>query len=167
MARNLENSTSDNSNIQEMGPGGSTKLNMVLGGTAPPPRGSTMSTTAVTTRDEVHGTTIMAQIVPPRQVQAVQHKAHAAEATAQASHSRASRTEQPTPVTKPAPAAQPAPDEQSTHVAQPAPTEQPTWPSLLPPSSPLTWSRLLIRPILLPWPYKQPKSPQDYLNHPG
>ena len=96
-------------------------------GTAPPSRGSTMATTAVTTRDEVHGTTTMAQIMPPRQVQAVQHKAHAAEATAQASHSRASRTEQPAPVTKHAPAAQPAPYEQSTHVAQPVPTEQPTF----------------------------------------
>ena len=76
-----------------------------------------MATTAVTTHDEVHGTTTMAQIVPPRKVQVVQHKAHVAEATAQASHSRASRIEQPAPVTKPAPAAQPAPTEQPTFVA--------------------------------------------------
>ena len=78
-----------------------------------------MATTAVTTRGEVHGTATMAQIVPPRQVQAVPHKAHAAKATAQASHSRASRTEQPAPVTKPAPAAQPAP--KPAPAAQPAP----------------------------------------------
>ena len=115
MARNLGNSTSDNSNIQEMGPRRSTRLNVVLGGTTPLPRGSTMATTAVTTRDEVHGTTTMAQIVPPRQVQAVPHKAHSAKATARASNSRASRIEQPAPVTKPAPAAQPA------SAAQPAP----------------------------------------------
>ena len=115
MARNLENSTSDNSNNQEMGPRRSTRLDVVLGGTAPPPRGSTMAPTMVTTRDKVHGTTTMAQIVSPRQAQAIPHKVYAAKATAQASHSRASHTEQPAPVTKPAPAAQPAP------TAQPAP----------------------------------------------
>ena len=60
MARNLENSTSENSNIQEMGPRRSTRLNVTISGTTPPLRGSTMATTVVattaTTRGEVHGT---------------------------------------------------------------------------------------------------------------
>ena len=91
-----------------------------------------MATTAVTIRGEVHDTTTMAQIAPPRQVQTVPHKAHAAKATTQASHPRVPHAEEPTPVAQPAPAeqltfmAQPAPTEQPTFVAQPAPTKQPT-----------------------------------------
>ncbi|KAM1869853.1 hypothetical protein ACFX14_046068 [Malus domestica] len=54
-----------------------------------------------------------------------------------------------------------------------------SWPSMLPTSSPLQWSSLLpssnplSRPSLLSWPNlllwlsKQPKSAQDYLNHPN
>ena len=38
MARNLENSTSENSNIQEMGPRRSTRLNVTISGVASPPR---------------------------------------------------------------------------------------------------------------------------------
>ena len=75
MVRNLENSMSNNSNIQDVGPRRSTRLNVALGEMAPLPRGSTMGTTAVTTRGEVHGTT----------------------AAVQASHSRAPRVEQPAP----------------------------------------------------------------------
>ena len=125
MARNLENSTSENSNIQEMGPRRSTRLNMILGG-ATPPRSSTMATTTVTIRGEVHDTTTMAQIAPPRQVQAVPHKAHAAKATTQASHLLVPHAEEPTPAEQPTLVAQHAPTEQPTLVAQPAPTKQPT-----------------------------------------
>ena len=46
MVRNLENSMSNNSNIQDVGPRRSTRLNMALGEMAPLPRGSTMGTTA-------------------------------------------------------------------------------------------------------------------------
>ena len=95
MVRNLENSMSNNSNIQDVGPRRSTRLNVALGEMAPLPRGSTMGTTAVTTRDEVHGTT----------------------AAIQASHSRAPRVEQSAPAAKPAHAAQPAP--------KPAPAARP------------------------------------------
>ncbi|KAM1066872.1 hypothetical protein ACFX2B_021980 [Malus domestica] len=65
MARNLENSTSENSNIQEMGLWRSKGLNVILGGAAPPPQGSTMATTAVATmaitHGEVHDSTTMAR----------------------------------------------------------------------------------------------------------
>ena len=47
MARNLENSTSENYNIQEMGPRRSTRLNVIICGATPPLRGSTMATTMV------------------------------------------------------------------------------------------------------------------------
>ncbi|KAM1352736.1 hypothetical protein ACFX2H_032303 [Malus domestica] len=78
MARNLENSTSENSNIQEMGPQRSTRLNVVIGA-APLLQGSTMATTAVaitviTTRGEVHSTTTTARAMP--------FKAHSTKATA-------------------------------------------------------------------------------------
>ncbi|KAM2334823.1 hypothetical protein ACFXTH_012314 [Malus domestica] len=76
MARNVKNSTSENSNIQETGPRQSTRLNAILGGAAPPPQGSTMATTAVATmaitRGEVYGSTTTAQ--------AVLSKAHATKA---------------------------------------------------------------------------------------
>ncbi|KAM1228517.1 hypothetical protein ACFX2J_007603 [Malus domestica] len=78
MARNLENSTSENSNIQEMGPRRSMRLNVILRGAAPPSQGSTMATievaTMVITRGEVHGSTTTAQ--------AVLSKAHATKAMA-------------------------------------------------------------------------------------
>ena len=64
-----ENSMSNNSNIQGVGPRRSTRLNVTLGEMAPPPRGSTMGTTAVTTRGEVHDTTTAVQAShsrPPR-----------------------------------------------------------------------------------------------------
>ena len=109
MVRNLENSMSDNSNIQDMGPRRSTRLNVALGEMVPLPRGSTMGTTAVTTRGEVHGTATTTQVVLPRQTQVVPSKVHATKAMAQASHSRASRTEQPAPAAQPAYAARPAP----------------------------------------------------------
>ncbi|KAM1758894.1 hypothetical protein TB2_007785 [Malus domestica] len=114
----------------------STRLNVTIGGAAPP-RVSTTRTTTVATlvaiRSEVHGTTTTARVVPPKQSQAVSSKAHGTKAMtqtmslqaqrelnallsrAQASHSRASCTEHP---------------------------------------SPLSWFP------------KQPKSVQDYLNHP-
>ena len=88
-----KNSMSNNSNIQGVGPRRSTRLNVTLGEMAPPPRGSTMGTTAVTTRGEVHDTTTAVQ----------------------ASHSRPPRVEQLAPAAKPAHAALP------THAAQPAP----------------------------------------------
>ena len=129
MARNLENSTSENFNTQEMGPRQSTRLNVVMGGVAPP-RSSTMATT----HGEIHSTTIMAQAMSSK----------LARARAQASHLHASHTKQPAPTEQPtfvalpalaampahaalpAHAAQPAPEVQPTLVAQPAPAEQPT-----------------------------------------
>ncbi|KAM2441374.1 hypothetical protein PS1_022584 [Malus domestica] len=72
MARNLENSTSENSNIQEMGLRRSTRLNVILRGAALPPQGSTMATTAVAT------------MAITTTAQAVLSKAHATKATARA-----------------------------------------------------------------------------------
>ncbi|KAM2062353.1 hypothetical protein ACFX1T_047310 [Malus domestica] len=78
MARNLENSTSENSNVQEMGLQRSVRLNATISGAAPPPRVSTMGTTTVATlvatRGEVHGAFITARAVPS--------KAHGTKATA-------------------------------------------------------------------------------------
>ncbi|KAM1025466.1 hypothetical protein FF1_038552 [Malus domestica] len=78
MARNLENSTSENSNIQGMGPQRSTRLNATINGAAPPPRVSTTGTTTVATsiatHDEVHGAFTTAQAMPS--------KAHGTKATA-------------------------------------------------------------------------------------
>ena len=70
MTRNLENSKSENSNIQEMGPRQSTRLNVTISGAAPPPRVSTTGTTAVATmvaiRDEVHSVITTTQAVPSK-----------------------------------------------------------------------------------------------------
>ncbi|KAM1067862.1 hypothetical protein ACFX2B_022868 [Malus domestica] len=59
MARNLENSTSENSNVQEMGLRRSVRLNAIIRGAASSSRASTMGTTvvatSVATRGEVHG----------------------------------------------------------------------------------------------------------------
>ncbi|KAM2250685.1 hypothetical protein ACFXTI_005169 [Malus domestica] len=59
MARNLENSISENSNIQEMRLRRSVRQNATIRGTASSPRVSTMGTTvvatSVATRGEVHG----------------------------------------------------------------------------------------------------------------
>ncbi|KAM1337423.1 hypothetical protein ACFX2H_041260 [Malus domestica] len=59
MARNLENSTSENSNVQEMGLRRSVRLNATIRGAASSSRASTMGTTVVATsiatRGEVHG----------------------------------------------------------------------------------------------------------------
>ncbi|KAM2941107.1 hypothetical protein COP2_030379 [Malus domestica] len=134
MARNLENSTSENSNVQKMGLRRFVRLNATISGAAPPPRVSTMGTTmvatSVATRGEVHGAFTTARAVPS--------KAHGTKATAQvvpskfararaqASHSLASHTKQPTPAKQPALAAQPAPAKQPALVTQPAPDEQPT-----------------------------------------
>ncbi|KAM1346156.1 hypothetical protein ACFX13_036234 [Malus domestica] len=78
MARNLETSTNENSNVQEMGPRRSMRLNVTISGEAPPPQGSTMATTAVATtvatHDEVHSVTTMAQAVSSKLV--VLSKAH-------------------------------------------------------------------------------------------
>ena len=104
MVRNLENSISNNSNIQDVGPRRSKRLNVALGEMAPLPRGSTMGTTAVTTRGEVYGTI----------------------AAVQASHSRTPRVEQPALAAKPAYAAQPAPAAKPAHAAKPAPAARPT-----------------------------------------
>ena len=117
MARNLENSTSENSNVQEMGLRRSVRLNATISGAAPPPRVSTMGTTtvatSVATRGEVHGAFITARAVPS--------KAHGTKATAQvvpskfararaqASHSHAPHTEQPASIAQPAPTTQLAP----------------------------------------------------------
>ncbi|XP_068317144.1 pollen-specific leucine-rich repeat extensin-like protein 2 [Pyrus communis] len=144
MARNLENSMSENSNIQEMGPRRSTRLNVILRGAAPPPQGSTMGTTVVATRGEVHGTTTTARAVPPNQAQVVPSKAHGTKAMTQAmsfqakhepntlpnralaSYPRVPHAEQPTPVAQPTPTEQTALVAQPAPVVQPAPTEQPT-----------------------------------------
>ncbi|XP_048433123.1 predicted GPI-anchored protein 58 [Pyrus x bretschneideri] len=132
-----------------MGSRRSTRLNVILGGAAPPPQGSTMGTTAVATRGEVHGTTTTARAVPPKQAQVVPSKAHGTKAMTQAmsfqakhepntlpnralaSHPRVPHAEQPTsvaqltPIEQPAFVAQPAPAKQSALVAQPAPVVQP------------------------------------------
>ncbi|KAM2538499.1 hypothetical protein TB2_023939 [Malus domestica] len=109
-----------------MGPLQSTRLNVIIG-EAPLLRCSTMATTAVATtvtitRDEVHSTTTTARAVPSKyaqaQAQAVPSKAYDTKATAQALHSHASRTEQPTHVAELA-------LEQPTLVAQPALMAQP------------------------------------------
>ncbi|KAM2129500.1 hypothetical protein ACFX1R_009172 [Malus domestica] len=59
MAKNLENSTSENSNVQEMGLRRSVRLNATIRGAASSSRASTMGTTvmatSVATRGEVHG----------------------------------------------------------------------------------------------------------------
>ncbi|KAM2340079.1 hypothetical protein PS2_018981 [Malus domestica] len=143
MARNLENSTNENSNIQEMGLRRSMRQNATIRGAASPPRVSTMGTTAVATHGEVHGaftmatmgTTSVATLVAIRgevhgaftTARAVPSKAHGTKTTtqavpskfkwtqAQASHSHAPRIEQPAFVEQPTPVAQPA------LVTQPAP----------------------------------------------
>ncbi|KAM1691611.1 hypothetical protein ACFXTN_030381 [Malus domestica] len=87
MARNLENSTSENSNVQEMGLRRSVRLNATISGVAPPPRVSTMGTTtvatSVATRGEVHGAFTTARAVPS--------KAHDTKATAQVVPSKFAR----------------------------------------------------------------------------
>ncbi|KAM0968314.1 hypothetical protein ACFX2A_016981 [Malus domestica] len=139
MARNLENSTSENSNVQEMGLRRSVRLNATIRGAASSSRASTMGTTvvatSVATRGEVHGAFTTARAVPSKAhgtkttIQAVPSKFTWTQA--QASHSHAPRIEQPAPVIQPAPVeqptpvAQPAPAKQPTSVAQPAPAKQP------------------------------------------
>ncbi|KAM1370312.1 hypothetical protein ACFX2F_040788 [Malus domestica] len=70
MARNLENSTSENSNVQEMGLRRSVRLNATISGAAPPPRVSATRTTtvaaSVATCGEVHGAFTTAQAVPSK-----------------------------------------------------------------------------------------------------
>ncbi|KAM2497744.1 hypothetical protein PS1_040086 [Malus domestica] len=111
MARNLENSTSENSNVQEMGLRRSVRLNAIISGAAAPPRISTTGTTtvatSVATRGEVHGAFTMARAVPSKahgtkaMAQAVPSKL--ARVRAQASHSHASRAKQPAPDEQPTP----------------------------------------------------------------
>ncbi|KAM1652117.1 hypothetical protein ACFX1R_005792 [Malus domestica] len=87
MARNLENSTSENSNIQEMRLRRSVRLNATISEAAPPPRvsttGSTAVATSVVTRGEVHGAFTTARAVPS--------KAHGTKATTQAMSLQAQR----------------------------------------------------------------------------
>ncbi|KAM1268110.1 hypothetical protein ACFX2G_000452 [Malus domestica] len=111
-----------------MGPRRSTRLNAKISGAAPPPRVSTMGTTAVATsvatRGEVHDAFTTARPVPskahgikataqPMSLQA-QRELNALPSRAQASHPCVSHFEQL------------AHTEQPTLVAQPAPAEQPT-----------------------------------------
>ncbi|KAM2377203.1 hypothetical protein ACFX1X_043839 [Malus domestica] len=140
MARNLENSTSENSNIQEMGLRRFMRLNATISGAAPPPRVSTTGTTAVATlvvtRGEVHGAFTTARAVPSKahgtkaMTQAMslqaQREFNALPSQAQVSHLCASHSEQPAPDEQPTPVVQPDPYEQPTPVVQPAPDEQPT-----------------------------------------
>ncbi|KAM1630651.1 hypothetical protein ACFX2K_018756 [Malus domestica] len=129
MARNLENFMSENSNIQEMGQRRSTRLNVILEGSAPTPRVSTTGSiavvTSVATPSKVYGAFTTARAVPSK-------AAHGTKATTQASLLHALCTEQPIFVAQPTPAeqptlmAQPAPTEQSTFVAQPTLAKQPT-----------------------------------------
>ncbi|KAM1692893.1 hypothetical protein ACFX2K_032456 [Malus domestica] len=77
-----------------MGPRRSTRLNVILGGAAPPPQGSTTGPTVVATTiatcGEVHGvTTTTARAVPPKQAQ---REPNVLPSRAQAEHSRASHT---------------------------------------------------------------------------
>ena len=128
MARNLENSTSENSNIQEMGPQRSTRLNVILSGAAPPPRVSTAVATTVATHDEVHGAKATAQAM----LLQAQREPNALPSRAQALHPRVPHAKQPTTVAQPASAEQPtfvvqhAPAKKPTPVAQPTPAEEPT-----------------------------------------
>ena len=106
MARNLENSTSENSHIQEMGPRRSMRLDVVIGGVVPP-----QSSTMATTHGKIHGTTIMTQAMPSK----------LARAQAQTMHSHASRTKQPAPAEQPTLKAQPALEAQSAPATHPTP----------------------------------------------
>ena len=126
MVRNLENSTSNNSNIQDVGPRRSTRLNVALGEMAPLPRGSTMGTTAVTTRSEVHGAT----------------------AAVQASRSRSPRVEHPAPAAKPAPAARPAPVVSQAARVGPKPSRPTVEPMAVP--QPFFTDLTLTNPNLVP-----------------
>ena len=171
MARNLENSTSENLNSQEMGPRRSTRLNMTISGTAPPPRGSTMATTAMATTVATHGEVLGA--IPT--ARAVPSRAHGTKVTAQAMSLQAQR--EPNALPEPSPSLAPTcTTRQAAHSSGPACSRRAAhspWPSLLPPSSLLLRpillppSSLLTWPTLLPWPFKQPKSAQDHLNHPN
>ncbi|KAM1686894.1 hypothetical protein ACFX2K_034939 [Malus domestica] len=89
MARNLENSTSENSNVQETGLRRSVRLNATISGSAP--------LRLVATRGKVHGVFSTARAVPSK----------FARARAQASHSHASHTKQPASVEQPTLTAQP------------------------------------------------------------
>ncbi|KAM1723626.1 hypothetical protein ACFX11_022178 [Malus domestica] len=77
-----------------MGSRRSTRLNVILGGAAPPPQGSTMATTEVATmaitRGEVHGSTTTAQ--------AMLSKAHATKATARTMSFHAQREPNTLPI---------------------------------------------------------------------
>ncbi|KAM2605773.1 hypothetical protein TB2_034530 [Malus domestica] len=69
-----------------MEPRRSTRLNVIISGVAPPPRGSTMAITVVATTvatySEVHGVTTTAQVVSSKL--AMPFKAHGTKAMAQA-----------------------------------------------------------------------------------
>ncbi|KAM2695480.1 hypothetical protein EV1_039970 [Malus domestica] len=175
MVRNLENSISENSSVQEMGVRRSVRQNATIRGTASPPRVSTMGTTAVATsvatHGEVHGaftTATMGTTAVATSV-AIRGEVHGAFTTtqavpskftwtqAQASHSYAPRIEQPASVEQPIPVAQPAPDEQPTPVVQPASVEQPT---LMAQSAPAKQHALVTQPAPdeQPTPVVQPTS---------
>ncbi|KAM2340156.1 hypothetical protein ACFX1X_019660 [Malus domestica] len=132
--------------------------------------GPTMATTAVattitTTCSEVHGTTTMSRAKPFKlargQAQAVPSNAYDTKVITQASHSHASRTEQPTPrpslILRPSLLPRPSlfppssPFSWSSLIPWPSlfsPSSLLPWPSLLSPSSLFPW------PSLLPWPFK-------------
>ena len=98
MTRNLENSASKNSSIQEMGLRRSMRQNATIRGATSPPRVSTMGTTAVATsvatHGEVHGaftTTTMGTTAVATSV-AIRGEVHRAFTTARAMPSKAHGT---------------------------------------------------------------------------
>ncbi|KAM2983056.1 hypothetical protein FF2_009029 [Malus domestica] len=143
MARNLENSISENSNIQKMGLRRSMRQNATIRGATSSPRVSTMGTTAVATsmatRGEVHGafttatmgTTAVATLVATRgevheaftTARAVPSKAHGTKATAQVVPSKFVRARAQASHSHASHTKQPASVEQPTSMAQPAPNE--------------------------------------------
>ncbi|KAM1748787.1 hypothetical protein ACFX12_009734 [Malus domestica] len=154
MARNLENSISENSSVQEMGVRRSVRQNVTIRGAASPPRVSTMGTTvvatSVATHGEVHGAFITATMGTTAvatsvaicgevhgaftTARAVPSKAHGTKTTTQAvpskftwTQAQASHSHAPRveQPASPTPVVQPASVEQPTPVAQPAPAKHP------------------------------------------
>ena len=135
MARNLENSKSENSNIQKLGPQQSTTTTRLHHGnhlsgyhSSHPCRGpwhhhhgASHAIQGPRHQDNDQAMSLQAQREP-----------NALPSLAQASHPRVPHAEQPTLVAQPAPTkqptfvVQPTPAEQLTLVALPAPAEQPT-----------------------------------------
>ncbi|KAM2757019.1 hypothetical protein PS2_018811 [Malus domestica] len=78
MARDLETSTRENSNVQGLGLGQSTRLNIVVSGAAPP-RGITVATTTSATFGKTHSSMATVEAVPlqPSRAQALAEPASA------------------------------------------------------------------------------------------